>query len=667
MLTKKNRAHVSASGLFWTALLLFLFTGCQPSGPKALLLGDKYVRQGDYPKALRYLGRAAVVIPERPEVWNLQGLAYHGSQQPQRAAEAYQRALRIDRNFPPAHFNLGVLLFEQDRINDAITELTAYTNLKPDDDQGWSRLGAALIRARRTDEAERALTQALKLNAKNADAHNSMGLVHIQRKRPREAVQAFNTALQAQPGFSSALLNQAIVAQQYFGNNGIALERYRAYLNSKPNAKAAAAVQLAIRQIEQPAVEAPPPVALADLTTNTGLSALLRSNLALQAERARATSISAPTNLAAQLPRTNPPAAGQIALTKTNIPAPVATQHLAQAAQLALHPQPALQTPPTNPPPTVASVPPPKTTTAAADELEPPLQVEVVKVTQEPELPAAKDLDSATSTPSTATSNSRTTAINSQSNPNTAEEKPLLAPRKKADEKRGLLARLKDPAHWFEKEGPKMTAIPQATPIPPAPTPTAPPAAPTDQTIARAAPPAEPTPPPVIPRYQYRSASPPAKGNRPLAQNLFAQAGNAYQQRQYGEAMKLYRQAVTADPTYFEAAYNLGLLAYQNKDVPLALAANEQAVALKPTSTDARYNFALTLREARYPIDAANELRELLNTSPNEARAHLALANLYAQQLDEHALARTHYQRFLDLAPNHGDAPAVRQWLVIHP
>jgi tetratricopeptide (TPR) repeat protein len=131
--------------------------------------------------------------------------------------------------------------------------------------------------------------------------------------------------------------------------------------------------------------------------------------------------------------------------------------------------------------------------------------------------------------------------------------------------------------------------------------------------------------------------------------------------------MKFYRQAVNADPSYFEAAYNLGLLAYQHKDLPLALAANEQAVALKPSSTDARYNFALTLREAHYPIDAANELRELLNTAPNEARAHLALANLYAQQLDEHALARSHYQRFLDLAPNHADASAVRQWLVVHP
>src|SRR5690606_33920114 len=109
--------------------------------------------------------------------------------QPATAIEAYQRALRINRDFAPAHFNVGVLLLEQDRIPEAIAALNRYASLQPNDDQGWSRLGAALVRARRTGDAERALSYALKLNSQNADAHNSLGLVHIQRKRPREAMQ----------------------------------------------------------------------------------------------------------------------------------------------------------------------------------------------------------------------------------------------------------------------------------------------------------------------------------------------------------------------------------------------------------------------------------------------------------------------------------------------
>src|SRR6476646_362276 len=136
MLTKKNTAALSS---VWTLILLAIFTGCQPSGPKSLMLGDKYVPLGDYPKALTYLARAAMLMPARPQVWNLEGLAYYGMQQPGRAMEAYQRALRIDRNFAPAHFNLGVLLLEQERPADAVSELNVYVALQPNDDQGWAR------------------------------------------------------------------------------------------------------------------------------------------------------------------------------------------------------------------------------------------------------------------------------------------------------------------------------------------------------------------------------------------------------------------------------------------------------------------------------------------------------------------------------------------------
>jgi tetratricopeptide (TPR) repeat protein len=641
MLTKKNRAALSS---VWTLILLVIFTGCQPSGPKALLLGDKYVRQGEYPKALKYLARAAMFMPERPQVWNLEGLAYHGMQQPARAVEAYQRALRIDRNFAPARFNLGVLLLEEERPADAANELNVYVALQPNDDQGWARLGDALVRLRKTDEAERALTQALKLNNKNADAHNSMGMVHIQHKRPREAMQAFNTALQCRPGFGPALLNQAVTAQQYFGNDQIALERYRAYLTTKPDAKSAATVQLAIRQIEGASVPAPPPVALSDLTTNTGIGALLRSNLAV-----RATNIAPQTNVALLTPKTNLPPP-QTALVKSNPPPQMATVKTNPPPQMIATQEIASATM-TNPAVAIADA--PKTNANAIarvpeETADAPVPVEVVKVTNEPELPAAKDLEPAVSTNQTA---------------HAANDRPLLAPRKKEDEKRGLLARLKqaNPAHWFEHDEPKTVPIPATTQH------TAPPITITPETNEAPAHLAPPITPPVFARYQYRTNGSATKGNRALAQKLFLQAGHAYQQRQTDQAISLYRQALNADPTYFEAAYNLGVLAYQDKDLPLALAADEQAVALKPSSTDARYNFALALREAHYPVDAATELRESLNEAPKEARVHLALGNLYSQQLDELALARTHYQRFLELAPNHADAGAVRQWLIVHP
>ena len=94
---------------------------------------------------------------------------------------------------------------------------------------------------------------------------------------------------------------------------------------------------------------------------------------------------------------------------------------------------------------------------------------------------------------------------------------------------------------------------------------------------------------------------------------------------------------VFADAACFEARFNLGLVALQTGKLREALTAYEYALALRPDSTDARLNFALALKQANYPFDAAMELQRILRTQPRIAKAHLFLANLYAQQLDQPA------------------------------
>ena len=141
----------------------------------------------------------------------------------------------------------------------------------------------------------------------------------------------------------------------------------------------------------------------------------------------------------------------------------------------------------------------------------------------------------------------------------------------------------------------------------------------------------------------------------------------AYRDHRLTEAAQYYRQATQLDPAFFEAQYNYGLAATDIGALPAALAAYESALALRPDSTDARYNFALVLKQARYYTDAANELEKLLAAHPNETRAHLALANLYAQQLSQPALAREHYLKVLELEPKNAQAAAIRFWLSSNP
>jgi tetratricopeptide (TPR) repeat protein len=172
---------------------------------------------------------------------------------------------------------------------------------------------------------------------------------------------------------------------------------------------------------------------------------------------------------------------------------------------------------------------------------------------------------------------------------------------------------------------------------------------------------------PTFPRYLYLSPRKPAAGNRGSASGMFARAQEFEQRSRWTDALEWYRRATAADPGWFEAHYNYGVLAYRLRDYAAALPAYETALAIQPDSVDARYNFALALKAAGYAPDAVNEFKIIVATNPNEVRAQLALGNLYAQQLRDPAQARRHYLQVLELDPHNAQATDIRFWLSSNP
>lgn len=133
------------------------------------------------------------------------------------------------------------------------------------------------------------------------------------------------------------------------------------------------------------------------------------------------------------------------------------------------------------------------------------------------------------------------------------------------------------------------------------------------------------------------------------------------------EASISYQKAINLDPSYFDAHYNSALLAFQSGDGARALIGWEMALAIDASSVNARYNFALALKQGGYAHDAVNELEKILEGNPSDTRAHLSLANLYAQQLNERGKARSHYLKVLESEPRNPQAPAIRFWLAANP
>jgi Flp pilus assembly protein TadD len=170
--------------------------------------------------------------------------------------------------------------------------------------------------------------------------------------------------------------------------------------------------------------------------------------------------------------------------------------------------------------------------------------------------------------------------------------------------------------------------------------------------------------PGALPRYSYLSPAPPAMGDRAKAERAFAQGAQAQQSGRFADAVQAFRQATQLDPSYYEAQYDLGLAAAAAGKSSEALRAYEMALAIRPESLDARYNFALLLQQSSFYLDAADEFEKILAKAPDEARANLALGNLYAQQLHQPAKARACYLKVLEIDPHHTQADAIRHWLL---
>ena len=169
------------------------------------------------------------------------------------------------------------------------------------------------------------------------------------------------------------------------------------------------------------------------------------------------------------------------------------------------------------------------------------------------------------------------------------------------------------------------------------------------------------------PRYHYHSILKPAPGNRAAAEKFFMQGLEWHRMSHFPEAMDAYLKAAQADPAYFEADYNLSLAALSAGNLPQALSASENALAIRADSTEARLNFAQALRQAGFPLDAAEQLTVVLSKNPNDARANLAMGNLCAQEFHQPARARAHYLKVLETDPQNPQAPAIRDWLVANP
>jgi tetratricopeptide (TPR) repeat protein len=238
---RENRPAESLQTYTQAAMLL------RPTGDDLKIVGLDYVLLNDYTDAIRWLEKAVELDAQNKDAWyylgrsyytrsrlidarkafltvlaldprnakaeNGLGLIFESDAQPSAAIEAYRKAISWGENSPhpseQPYVNLGSLLLEQGRIEEAISELGKSVTLAPNNGYCRLKLGTAYMRAGKLAEAQKELETATSLEPENAVAHYQLGRLYKQIQAVERARAEFDRASELQSRAAGAMLNSS--------------------------------------------------------------------------------------------------------------------------------------------------------------------------------------------------------------------------------------------------------------------------------------------------------------------------------------------------------------------------------------------------------------------------------------------------------------------------
>ena len=148
------------------------------------------------------------------------------------AVTRYEAALHIDPGLAAAHFNLGCVHLQADRLPEAVDRFEQALKIDPNYVAAHTSLGSALLLEGRTTEALVHYETALRLDP-SAKSHQNLGIALLYARQLPAAVAQLEQAVQLDPDLAKAqeFLGEALLAQ---GRKADAATHYQRALQIEP-------------------------------------------------------------------------------------------------------------------------------------------------------------------------------------------------------------------------------------------------------------------------------------------------------------------------------------------------------------------------------------------------------------------------------------------------
>jgi len=150
------------------------------------------------------------------------------------ALHAFQKVIELTPDEPEAHYNLGVVLKNCGRLEDAAASYRKAIARKPDYAEAHSNLGNVLTDLGRLEDAIASYRKAVALNPASFMTYFNMGNAQRRLENYEDAEVSFRRVVEIKPDHALALSNLGM-AQQNLGKFTAAEASYRRAIDNKPN------------------------------------------------------------------------------------------------------------------------------------------------------------------------------------------------------------------------------------------------------------------------------------------------------------------------------------------------------------------------------------------------------------------------------------------------
>jgi len=161
------------------------------------------------------------------------GVLAHMQGRSDEALDKLERSVALEPQ-PDCYSNLGIVLRDQGKIEEATVAFRSALALDPDHANAHNNLGALLRAGGNVTDAEAEYRSAIRSNPDLADAYNNLGNLLNAQKRTREAVECFCKAITLNPAHSESrrLLGLAYCT---LGETDKAVEVFERWLDEEPD------------------------------------------------------------------------------------------------------------------------------------------------------------------------------------------------------------------------------------------------------------------------------------------------------------------------------------------------------------------------------------------------------------------------------------------------